>query len=483
MTAAQWCTDARPCLLLTDSRHVTRPYREVRFPADEGDCSRANWKRTGLAVGVVLLYGILFEFWMFAVPASSSFKNGVEDIADTAAPALAVLLCFRWLGRVSGSAGPKRPWRNRLFDAPFMLAAGVVSYSSGSLVWDYYDLVLHQPPFPSWADALYLTTDPILLMGVLFLPVRRLSRVSRLRLSVDSVLGMAAMITLSWYFVLGPTLLSGSDSPFERAVGAAYPVCDLLLVLCLILLTVRIRHIGLRRDLVVLILAMGLLVIVDSAFSLETLHGTYDYSGGNVVDAGWSVGYALVAVAAASLRAPLAALAQSPVFPDNPADVAFSPPSPWRPLLVNGLVPAVAVLLVSVTLRGASLPLKVGVYISGIGLLLLVYGQHIILLVENSALRRRLDDLEATVRVRSRLDEVASLGTMPPWPGPEAMRSRAGRTASAEQPGQADGVYRVKPRVYGDENAAGRRRTIRMYDNVSYYWILGVSPDAAPAEI
>src|SRR5579864_3049197 len=88
-----------PRLALTDSRHVRSPYREVRFPTAEDAREMDNRRHVGRAIGVVLLYGILFEIWSFAVPVSSSFKNGVEDIADTVAPALAVLLWFLWLGK------------------------------------------------------------------------------------------------------------------------------------------------------------------------------------------------------------------------------------------------------------------------------------------------------------------------------------------------------------------------------------------------
>ncbi|HCJ33543.1 MAG TPA: hypothetical protein DHV65_04490, partial [Ktedonobacter sp.] len=99
----------------------------------------------------------------------------------------------------------------------------------GQVIYTYYDM--HGwPPFPSWADAGYLSTFPFLLLGILLLPSRPLSGATRSRLLLDGFIIMTAVVTFSWYFILGPTMLQGYESSFAEVVGSTYPFFDLVLI-------------------------------------------------------------------------------------------------------------------------------------------------------------------------------------------------------------------------------------------------------------
>jgi hypothetical protein len=64
-----------------------------------------------------------------------------------------------------------------------------------------------------------LSAIPLFLVGILLLPTGPIPLSARTRVFMDGVMIMAAMVTFSWYFVLGPTLLQGADTALGKSVG------------------------------------------------------------------------------------------------------------------------------------------------------------------------------------------------------------------------------------------------------------------------
>src|SRR3989440_3337300 len=328
----------------------------------------------------ILLFNGLLLCWLLVKPGGHDLTVAVDDILQVLGPLLALPLCLvggrtgwrAWRGNAAGyDERPRvRPARHR---APVLLGFGVLSFTVGEGIWAIYELVLHRPPFPSWADAGYLSAYPFLLLGVLVLPTHPLPLAARTRLVLDALMTMTAVVTFSWYFILGPTLLQGAESALARIVGTAYPLFDLVLVFCLVVLSARSSDQPMRRVLHMLSLALGIIVITDCIFDLQNLQGTYATDG--LVDVGWPLGYMLVALAAHATR--LAALGRAPVqaAPDAAASLtAADDASPlWRLLLPYALVPAVGVLVVVDTwvLHGA-FALRMGVYVGGAVLIALI---------------------------------------------------------------------------------------------------------------
>ena len=149
-------------------------------------------------------------------------------------------------------------------------------------------------PFPSWADAVYLCAYPVLLLGILLLPGRRLPVASRVRILLDGLMIMTAVLTFSWYFILGPTIAQGGQTPLATGVGLAYPLGDLMLIACLVVLWSRLEEPELRRVMALLSCALGIIVLTDTVYDYQNLHG--GYSTGGLLDIGWPLGYMLVAL-------------------------------------------------------------------------------------------------------------------------------------------------------------------------------------------
>ena len=281
--------------------------------------------------------------------------------------------------------GEERPGPPRRLTL-LLLGLAVFSFAVGDLVWGYYELVRHQPtPFPSWADAGFLGEYPLLLVGILRLPTRRLPPALRWRVVLDSLLTLTALVTLSWYFVLGPTLLQGSESLLGKWLGAAYPVGDLVILVALLLVTAQGRDSVPRPVVAALSLGLVSLIVADTAFAYGTLKGTY--ASGALSDVCWPLSAMLIGLAAGLARRPAGAGADD----DRPAI-----PLLWRSLLPYALVPSVGALLVYTRLHQGDEPLETGVWAGAALLVVLVIARQAVAIGRLIAdLKERIAELEA----------------------------------------------------------------------------------------
>jgi len=358
----------------------------------------------GLAL--VLTYNGLLAAWLALRPAPAPVIQAVDNVAQCVGPLLVLPLCWGGLtwpwrrGRV-GTAGASAVSRWM----PVLLGLGVLGYAVGQLIWTYYEEILHQPPFPSWADAGYLAAYPFLCAGLLLLPRRPLPRAVRLRVLLDGVMIMTGVVVFSWYFVLGPTVLQGSESLFGQLVGAAYPFCDLVLFCCLLLLWGHAQERALRPVVVLFSLGLGCILMIDTAFAYGNLHGTY--TTGGVVDVGWPLGYMLLALAT---RAARQALAHGERAGHTPPLTASVPTPPlWRALLPYAFLPAVGALIIATGHLRDVTPLERGVWIGAGVLGAVVVLRQVVALLETRQLYREVEERnQALAAANARLETLAS---------------------------------------------------------------------------
>jgi diguanylate cyclase (GGDEF)-like protein len=182
-------------------------------------------------------------------------------------------------------------WAWRLF------ALGIGGQLAGQAAFQVYD-VLGKTPYPSVADVLYLSFYPLVLVGLLLLPMAGGGRSGRLRLGVDLAVVAIAGSALVVYVVLGPTLVAHSGSPVQVAFSVAYPAGDLVLLVGISAALVRGAVWSLRWPLRLLAAGLVLFVVGDLVYGYITLHSSYQT--GNLVDTTWMVALALMAVAGAT---------------------------------------------------------------------------------------------------------------------------------------------------------------------------------------
>ena len=223
---------------------------------------------------------------LYAVVVFLAFGHGVagailyESIA--ASSVLAILVGVR-LRR------PRQwvPW--------LLVAAGLAAFVAGEVTWDVYELGLGQDPFPSAADAFYLCGYPLLAAGIYLLVRRRRGGRADAHASlVDAGIVTAAAGVVSWIFLVDPPTSDPGLTLLERALSAAYPLMDLLLLALLagLLFAPRLRSAS------AWLLGFGLAcnVVADTVFAAQEAGA--GYGTGSWLDAIWLVGYLAFGAAA-----------------------------------------------------------------------------------------------------------------------------------------------------------------------------------------
>ncbi len=320
------------------------------------------------SVTLVIVFNSIFLTWVLFKPGTQRFFVLGDDIGQMLGWFLATLLCF---------VGLKWPWRKSADRVathalqgwvPLLFAVGIFCQCIGQIIYTYYDMH-HWAPFPSWADVGYLSTFPFLLLGILLLPIRPLSGITRSRVSLDAFMIMTALVTFSWYFVLGPTMLQGDETVLAKIAGSAYPFFDLVLIFCVLRISFRTNISALRS--VVLLLSAGLIIVVitDSIYDYQTLQGTYV---NGLQDVGWPIGYMLIGLAAQAFNIAQrrrTSVPETSIGEDVVASSSQRHSSEWNSLLPYVLIPAVIALTVYTWRTDTNQALANGVYVGGFALL------------------------------------------------------------------------------------------------------------------
>ncbi|HLL40523.1 MAG TPA: hypothetical protein VK357_12785, partial [Rubrobacteraceae bacterium] len=255
-------------------------------PARASVETRAFWR----AAGMVVVFNVLFVAWVLLKPGDDRVFAIVVNVAGFAGPLLVLPLCFGgllgWMWRWGASRTDNQPAimaGQRL--APVLLGMGILSYALGQIIYTYYELVLHRAPsFPSFADIGYLIEYPFFLLGILLLPARPIPVASRARVALDGLMTMTVAVTFSWYFILGPVVQQGSETVLAKIVAMAYPLADIVLITCLLILALRPSEYALRRAVYLLALGLIFLVVADSIYGYQTLNQSY--VTGTILDVG-----------------------------------------------------------------------------------------------------------------------------------------------------------------------------------------------------
>ena len=239
------------------------------------------------------------------------------------------------------------------------IAAGLAMNVSANV---YYTLVITpaaDPPYPSWADVLYLAYYPWVYAGVVLLARARV-RHFHPSMWLDGIVGGLGAAAIALATALGP-LLQVSDGQLDAVLtNMAYPVGDLLL---LVLLFGTCAVLGLRADRALLWLGGGLSLTMaaDTAFLLQDSAGTY--TEGGVLDLTWMLSVVLTAAGAHSRRRPPA----TPRDGEGEGDGDGAARIGWRVLAVPGAANAASLVLLTVG-WGHRLPLAAGVCAAGCSL-------------------------------------------------------------------------------------------------------------------
>ncbi|WP_415854446.1 response regulator [Sinomonas sp. G460-2] len=292
----------------------------------------------------------------------SGVSQTVGDFGILAASLAATASCARAAAR----RGPEtRAW--------LWIGLAALIWSTGQGIWTGYGLATdHDYPFPSLADAGFVGYSVPAIVGLLFFPRTRASRVGLARTLLDTAVIAAAVLFVSWSIVLGPLVGAGSHDLLTRITGLAYPVVDVTVASFVLVLTMRQTP---GRRLPWLCLAAGLIIltVTDSTYVRLTFDGATGTTG-TLMAVGWMAAFLLMALAAAVPR-------RSGPSKDRAVYALALELLPYAPVLG-------AIVLASSSLAGGGETFLLG---TGLVLLALVVARQVLIVFENVTLTRGLE--------------------------------------------------------------------------------------------
>ena len=326
-----------------------------------------------LAAVVATALAVGFLAWIGVGVGGEAVTELVSNLVQASAALLAAGACFQAAGRNPYGFG--RAWTASLHRAWRLLGSAALAWGLGQVVWTVIELRDGSPAVPTLADAGYLAAVPLLIAGVLAFPTAPMRATARLRTLLDGLLIAASLLFLGWATVLGEAFKNdGGSSGIERAFCLAYPLGDIVAGTIVLVLLTRSRGRGVVH-LSMIGAAVFSLLVADLGFAYK--HPTGSYGTGGLVDAGWVVGWLLLA--ATALKPTVAELRRS----DDEVEPSITRLAlPYAPLIVA----AVTGVGIQIT-TGEFEPFLV---FTGTVIGLLVISRQIVALIENRQLNARL---------------------------------------------------------------------------------------------
>ena len=195
---------------------------------------------------------------------------------------------------------------------------------------------------------------------------------------------ITSALTFSWYFVLGPTILTASGTMEGKVTDILFPTMDILLASCLLLLGGRTGYF--RSVLMLFSFGLTIVVVSDSTFAYITLH--HKFAQGTLLDICWSLGFMLIGVAVFAGRQAMAFTK----FENEPGRLS----SLWTSLLPYALLPLVGALVLYTEQAPVQAIVRRGVFWGAFLLVCLILVRQVLALLENRELNGRLEALATT---------------------------------------------------------------------------------------
>jgi len=278
-------------------------------------------RRFLVAAALAAVISIAFTIWIGFRVGGDHSVTVVDDIGEAIAALIAAASC--------GYASWRATGRMRL--AWGLLAASALSWGIGETIWSIIEVGLGQAvPQPSPADGGFLLAIPLAVAGVLTFPSAPSRITTRVQAILDGTIVAMALIFVSWAFGLASVYQQNNQSQLAQVVGAAYPIGDIIIIAAL-LLAMRRASPQQRGTMAILLAGLAAAAVADSSFAYLNAAGVYTATG-NVTDAGWVIGYFLIALAP-FWPAPFV----DRVVKEGPADL-WQMSVPWLALIGAALV-------------------------------------------------------------------------------------------------------------------------------------------------
>lgn len=399
----------------------------MRYLKQSSSSSNVPWRLLGtlffvdLVVMIYYLSGSVLTGSHRHLAAPSYFPLAISIVGPVISGALCLPGSFRHLKRSNSPTGVRQ---TRRF-SPLLWALSGFIYASGQIFWLGHILITRQAPqYPALAHFIELLTYMCFILAVILLPVRSLSWFARLRILLDSLMIMAIVTTLCYYFVLAPLLMQSTGTSQAKLIGGMYSALDLLALFCVLVVTLRSGEGVLRPVLIMLGLAAVIQFVVNIFHLYEVLYHDYnEFSLANVA----MVAYGTLLVGAAQTVNAIqrkSAEFESLMVQRNEMIHAGTP---WKIVLPSVLVLAFGLLIFTIWLGGSqTFPGQIIiVYVGGAVVLLLLLLRQFLTMYQIDTLQGKLRRQNRSLDVlNEQLEQQATTDSLTHLPNHRALAEK-----------------------------------------------------------
>lgn len=300
--------------------------------------------------------------------------------------------------------------------SPLLWGLSGFVFGFGQLFWVVSYLLNQQAPsYPYFSHAIQLLTYGCFIGAVLLLPSRSCSLIARLCILLDSLIIMAAVATLCYYFILAPVLVLGHGTPLAKVFSDIYSVLDLLAMFSVLMVALQSNERALYPVLVMLGLATMLQFAVNILHLYEVLYQDYrEISLANST----MILYGTLLVGAAQTVNNLLRKGQAFYTPGRQTEGARETDTIWKVLAPSVLVLIFGLLIFFIWLKGKeAFPYQISiVYIGGFVVLVLMILRQFLTMYQIGILQQQLrwrnnslDTINAQLEKRATTDPLTGL--------------------------------------------------------------------------
>jgi diguanylate cyclase (GGDEF)-like protein len=246
----------------------------------------------GWVVLVAALYTATFVGWVIFAGGTDRTSTVISDAAFLPAGLAAGLVAWRAAAHPALDHATRKAWR--------LMGLAFFAWWFGDAVWFWFEVVRHTSPFPSLADAGYLSFYPLLLWGLLTLPGAPRAALDRLKVWLDAGTVLLGGTMAIWYVVIQPTVAGHAAHLLNKVLSVAYPVGDLVVGFGLAMLLLRRPASASVAALRLLVVGASVFVVADVTYARLNLSNAYN--GPGVADIFWMVALFFMLAGAASQR-------------------------------------------------------------------------------------------------------------------------------------------------------------------------------------
>lgn len=229
-----------------------------------------------------LVYSMMLTIVYGVGQLNLDFMEYFSNVLFPATAAVASAASFLTLKKYAGH-NPRPP-----FSAGWTsFSSGIILWFLGEFTWALYVLYLFAEPFPSWADAFYLSGYAFLFLA-LFL-VLRLFKLSFSPRLGGIVIGVTMILTVAVSYLLLMPIFTSNEGFFTTALTVLYPILDVgLFALAFSVLLIFFKG-SLSKAWFFITLGIILNIAADLLFSYAELNGFF-YEG-HPIELFWLWGY------------------------------------------------------------------------------------------------------------------------------------------------------------------------------------------------